>query len=156
VDLFEEEIILFFKHLNEQKVSYILVGGIAVNYHGFSRATGDIDVWIDDSKANRENFVNALKNYGIEGAEVFYQLPFIARYTEIMLDNGMHIDLMSDMQFFKKENFKECFNISDDFDLAKNVKVKILHLNTLIEDKEKSSWPKDNLDADSLKKLYRL
>jgi hypothetical protein len=26
MDLFEEEIVLFFNHLNEQKVNYILVG----------------------------------------------------------------------------------------------------------------------------------
>lgn len=154
--VFEDEIILFFKHLSQQKVSYILVGGIAVNYHGFSRATGDIDVWIDDSISNRENFVKALKSYGIEGAEVFHELPFIAGYSEIMLDNGMHIDLMSEMQFFKKENFKDCYNASHDFSLAEDVTVKILHLNTLIEEKQKSSRAKDNLDADTLKKLYRL
>ena len=156
MDLFEEEIVLFFKHLNEQKVNYILVGGIAVNYHGFNRSTGDIDVWIDDSQSNRENFVMALKKYGIEGAEVFLNLPFIAGYTEVMLDNGIHIDLMSDLQFFKKENFNDCYKMTDVYNLAEHVVVKILHLNTLIEEKEKSTRPKDNLDADTLKKLYRL
>ncbi len=155
MDLFEDEIILFFKHLSQQKVSYILVGGIAVNYHGYSRATGDIDIWIDDSELNRINFVNALKNYGVEGAEVFHQMPFIAGYTEIMLDNGMHIDLMSDLQFFKKENFNECYNAAHDFNLAEDVTVKILHINALIEEKERSHRPKDNLDAATLKKLYR-
>ena len=155
MDLFEEEIILFLKQLNLQKVNYILVGGIAVNYHGFTRATGDIDIWIDDSKDNRINFVKALKDYGIEGAEVFYQMPFIAGYTEIMLDNGVHIDLMSDLQFFKKENFKDCHAAAHNFDLTEDLTVKILHINALIEEKEKSNRAKDNLDADTLKKLYR-
>jgi hypothetical protein len=156
VDLFEEEIITFFNHLNKQNVEYILVGGLAVNYHGFNRSTGDIDVWINDSKNNRENFVMALNNYGIEGAEVFHQLPFVAGYTELMLDNGIHIDLMSDLQFFKKENFNECYLKANTFHLAEEVLIKILHLNTLIEEKEKSKRAKDNLDAETLKKLYRL
>ena len=155
-DLFDSEIISLFKSLNEQAVKYILVGGLAVNYHGFIRSTGDVDVWIDDSKTNRNNFVNALKNYGIEGAEIFYKLPFVAGCTEITLDNGVYIDLMSDLQFFKKENFEECYHLAPEFNIFENIIVKVLHINTLIAEKEKSNRPKDNLDAQELKKLYQL
>ena len=155
MDLFEEEIINFFRHLNDEEVRYILVGGVAVNYHGFNRSTGDIDIWLDDSKENRRAFVKSLKKYGIEGAEVFETTPLVAGYTEILLDNGIHIDLMAELQFFKRENFEECFGNAGVFELAPNVKVKIIHLNTLIEEKEKSNRPKDKLDADTLKKLYR-
>ena len=155
MDLFEDEIILFFKHLTQQQVSFILVGGLAVNYYGFNRATGDIDIWINDSKENRENFVNALNNYGIVGSEIFYDLPFIAGYSEIMLDNGMRIDLMSDLQFFKKENYNECYKLANAFNLTEEVEIKILHINTLISEKEQSKRLKDNVDADALKKLYR-
>lgn len=155
VDLFEDEIIIFFKHLNHQKVKYIIVGGLAVNYYGFNRSTGDIDVWIDDSNLNRKNFVSALKNYGIEGAEVYHNLPFIAGYSELMLDNGIHIDLMSDLQFFKKDNFEESYKMSNTFNLSEEVEIKIIHINALISEKEQSKRPKDNLDAENLKKLYR-
>ncbi len=155
MDLFENEIILFFKYLNETGVNFIVVGGLAVNYYGFNRATGDIDIWINDSKKNRENFVDALKNYGIEGAEVYYELPFIAGYSELMLDNGMRIDLMSDLQFFKKENFDECYKLANTFNLTEEVQLKILHINTLISEKEQSKRPKDTIDAEQLKKLYR-
>ncbi len=155
MDLFEDEIILFFKHLTQQQVSFILVGGLAVNYYGFNRATGDIDIWINDSKENRENFVNALNNYGIVGSEIYYDLPFIAGYSEIMLDNGMRIDLMSDLQFLKKENYNDCYKLANAFNLTEEVEIKILHINTLISEKEQSKRLKDNVDADALKKLYR-
>lgn len=155
MNLFEDEIIVFFKHLNQQQVKYIIVGGLAVNYYGYNRSTGDIDVWLNDTESNRENFVDALKNYGIEGAEVFYKMPFIAGYTELMLDNGMHIDLMSELQFFKKENFEACFQIANTFNLTEETEIKIIHINTLISEKEQSKRPKDILDADTLKKLYR-
>ena len=155
MDLFEDEIILFFKHLTQQQVSFILVGGLAVNYYGFNRATGDIDIWINDSKENRDNFVNSLNNYGIVGSEIYYDLPFIAGYSEIMLDNGMRIDLMSDLQFFKKENYNDCHKLANTFNLTDDVEIKILHINTLISEKEQSKRLKDNLDADALKKLYR-
>ncbi len=155
MDLFEDEIILFFKHLTKQEVSFILVGDLAVNYHGFNRSTGDIDIWINDSIENRKKFITALKNYGIEGAEVYTDLPFIAGYSELMLDNGMRIDLMSDLQFFKQENYNECYTIANDFDLTEEIKIKVLHVNTLISEKEQSKRPKDTIDADALKKLYR-
>lgn len=156
MDFDDQEIISFFKALNLKGVRYILVGGLAVNYHGFSRSTGDIDLWLDDAKPNRVNFVEALKEYGITGSETFLHTPFVAGYTEIGFDNGISIDLMSDLQFFKKENFDECYADSVIFNLSENVPIRIIHLNTLIAEKEKSARPKDNLDAQTLKKLYNL
>jgi hypothetical protein len=155
VDFSELDIIKFFKCLNSNKVSYILVGGFAVNIHGFNRSTGDIDLWLSDTVENRTPFVKALKEYGIEGAEVFNTLPFVAGHTEIVLDNGFTVDVMADLQFFKQDKFEECFKASKNFNITEDITIKVLQLNTLIEEKEKSNRPKDNLDADTLKKLYR-
>ncbi len=155
MDLFEEEIVRFLKLLSKNEVRFILVGGIAVNYRGFSRSTADIDVWLEDTQVNRSNFVKALSEYGIEGAEVFVDSPLLAEYTEVVLDNGMYIDLMSDLQFFKQENFNENYLKADKFNLENEVEVKMLHINTLIEEKEKSARPKDKLDAETFKKLYQ-
>lgn len=30
---------------NQHKVEFIAVGGVAVNHHGYSRASNDIDFW---------------------------------------------------------------------------------------------------------------
>ena len=49
MDIFDEELILFWTTLNNCAVKYIMVGGVAVNLHGFSRATDDIDLWLEDS-----------------------------------------------------------------------------------------------------------
>lgn len=35
-----------FKALNEEKVQYLVVGGVAVNLHGYVRFTGDLDLLI--------------------------------------------------------------------------------------------------------------
>lgn len=153
LDFFEEEIIKFFKNLNNQNVKYILIGGFAVNIHGFNRSTGDLDLWLLDSKENRNHFVNALADYGIEGAEFFHTLPFIAGYTEIILNNGFAIDVMADMQFFKQENFEECYKLAKYHEIFDNLKVRVIHINQLISEKESSLRPKDKLDADELKKI---
>lgn len=41
------------RSLNEQRATYMVVGGFAVNQHGFSRTTMDIDVLIEDSLENQ-------------------------------------------------------------------------------------------------------
>ena len=72
-----------------------------------------------------------------------------------MLNNGMRIDLMSDLQFFKKENYQECYILADTFDLTNDINIKVIHINTIVKEKEQSKRPKDTIDADALKKLYR-
>jgi hypothetical protein len=35
----------FLRLLNPHGVEYLVVGGYAVNYHGYPRATGDLNAW---------------------------------------------------------------------------------------------------------------
>jgi len=155
MNLFEEEIEHFLIMLSKHEVRYLLVGGLAVNFHGYSRTTGDVDLWLDESKENRINLVNALKEYNIDGAEAFLTHPLIAGYSELLLDNGIYVDFMSDLQFFKQNNFNECYEIADFFKINETTNVHVLHVNKLISEKQQSSRPKDKDDAEQLIKLHR-
>lgn len=46
------------KALNDDKVKYLIVGGLAVNAHGYERLTRDVDLVI---KLERENIVRGLR-----------------------------------------------------------------------------------------------
>jgi hypothetical protein len=52
--------------LNVHKVEYLLIGGYAVNYYGYPRATADLDVWLAMQPANAERMVAALKEFGFD------------------------------------------------------------------------------------------
>jgi hypothetical protein len=39
----------FLKLLNCHHVDYLLVGGFAVGFHGYPRATSDMDIWVSQS-----------------------------------------------------------------------------------------------------------
>ncbi|MDT7856314.1 hypothetical protein RQM47_06655 [Rubrivirga sp. S365] len=52
--------------LNASGVEYLLVGGYAVIYYGYPRATGDIDVWVRQSPDNAERVVTALRAFGFD------------------------------------------------------------------------------------------
>jgi len=41
VDIFDEEILNSWRVLQEYDVKYIMVGGYAINLHGYQRFTGD-------------------------------------------------------------------------------------------------------------------
>jgi hypothetical protein len=47
----------------DQQVEFIVVGGYAMAFHGFLRATGDIDLWIRCSMENAEKVWLALQDF---------------------------------------------------------------------------------------------
>lgn len=55
-----------FDALNKQKVRYLVIGGVAVNLHGYSRNTGDLDILIDLTTANIQKFLKAIQNLGLK------------------------------------------------------------------------------------------
>ncbi|MBX3127999.1 MAG: nucleotidyltransferase [Polyangiaceae bacterium] len=48
--------------LNEAGVEYVVVGGVAMNVHGFVRATEDLDVFIRPDPENVERLRKALRS----------------------------------------------------------------------------------------------
>jgi hypothetical protein len=56
----------FLRLLNAHNVDYLLIGGYAVGYHGYPRATHDMDVWIGVSPVNAERVVAALRVFGFD------------------------------------------------------------------------------------------
>lgn len=54
----------FLRLLNFHKVEYMLIGD-AVGYHGYPRATGDMDIWIAVNDTNAKKVVAALSDFGM-------------------------------------------------------------------------------------------
>ena len=50
--------------LNEHQVSFVVVGGYAVGWHGAPRATGDIDFLYEQTKGNVARLCLALRQFG--------------------------------------------------------------------------------------------
>ncbi len=54
----------FLSLLNAHRVEYLLIGGYAVGYHGYPRATVDLDVWIASTPDNAQRTVAVLREFG--------------------------------------------------------------------------------------------
>jgi hypothetical protein len=57
----------FVKALNTNDVEYVIVGAFALAFHGYPRATGDMDVWIRPLKPNVLRLLKALSDFGFKG-----------------------------------------------------------------------------------------
>ena len=55
----------FLKLLNSLEVEYLLVGGYAVGFYGYPRATADMDIWIDVSRKNASKMNRVMTEFGI-------------------------------------------------------------------------------------------
>jgi hypothetical protein len=60
----------FLQLLSAHQVEYLLIGGYAVAYHGYPRATADMDIWIALHPHNAEKVVAALKAFGFDLPEL--------------------------------------------------------------------------------------
>src|SRR5215210_4436667 len=59
----------FLRLLNSHGVRYLLVGGYAVGYYGYPRATADMDVWVETGAENVSKVLAALAEFGFTGVE---------------------------------------------------------------------------------------
>ena len=60
----------FLKLLSDHHVEYLLIGGYAVGYYGYPRATGDMDIWIACEERTAEQMVQVYREFGlVEGIQ---------------------------------------------------------------------------------------
>ncbi len=54
----------FFSALNNNDVEYVIVGAYALAFHGYPRATGDMDIWVRPLEPNALRLLKALNDFG--------------------------------------------------------------------------------------------
>jgi len=69
-DIGDEFYIAFLTAMQAQQVRYMLIGGIAVNFHGVSRNTLDMDIWLAPTNENRDLFYKVLLDIGYIEEEI--------------------------------------------------------------------------------------
>ena len=58
----------FLRLLGAHEVRYLLIGGYAVGYHGYPRATADMDIWVSRTDENAAKLVSVLAEFGFRDA----------------------------------------------------------------------------------------
>ena len=151
MDIFYDAHRLFLKRLLEFDVNFILIGGYAVNFHGFNRPTGDMDIWLKPANDNKEKFVKMLLSEGFseEGisyiADMDFTKPCVFHTGQIPLRIDF-LTFINIVQFDEAFSHKVLLPLEDKF-------VPVLHINDLILSKMTTDRKKDMLDVEELQKI---
>jgi hypothetical protein len=139
----------FVAALNQCKVKYILVGGYAVILHGYSRTTGDMNIWVQPSRENYRRLVQAFQMFGMPVFDMtedkflapdFYDVFTFGR-PPVCIDIITHI---------KGLDFEEAVANAQWFDIEEGLKIRGLSLKDLIQSKRASGRNKDLDDIEHL------
>ncbi|HWZ34788.1 MAG TPA: nucleotidyltransferase [Mucilaginibacter sp.] len=155
MDIFDEEILNFWKALQDHHVQYIMVGGYATNLHGYQRFTGDMDIWLKDTADNRRRLREAFISRDMGDYNMLETMQFVPGWTEFHLNNGLRLDIMVDMKGLERYTFDECLQMASVADIE-NVNVPFLHINHLIANKKAVNRPKDQIDVLALEQIQKI
>lgn len=155
MDVLDEGLIQFWKVLNENSVRYLMVGGFATRFHGFNRATDDLDLWLEDTLENRRRLRKAMKELEYGDFEQLETMQFVPGFSSIQIIGGIELDIMTAMKGLEQYSFDECLSMASAADLE-GVIVPFLHINHLIENKKTVNRPKDQIDVIELEKIREI
>lgn len=147
-NIFNDDFREFIEALNNHNVDYILVGGYSVILRGYSRVTGDMDIWVSRTEINYAKLLNAFQEY---------RMPIFDMTKENFLTHAewdvfkfgrepVSIDIMTKI---KGLEFDQSFDLSIIIEVE-GIKIRTLHLDDLIKAKKASGRFKDLDDIEQL------
>lgn len=137
--------------LLEERVKFLVVGAYALGAHGYPRATGDIDIWVEPGHENACKVMRVLNRFGAPLFDVteqdfaqegtIFQIGVVPRRIDI-------ITAIDGVEFPAAYARKE-------ITVVEELEIPVLSLQDLITNKECTGREKDALDVKMLKKSRR-
>ncbi|MFM2358367.1 MAG: hypothetical protein RLY16_360 [Bacteroidota bacterium] len=147
-NIFHQDFRDFIHALNQTQVRYILVGGYSVVLHGYSRTTGDMDLWVDRTSDNYLRLKSAFHIFGMPVFDMTEQ-NFLSHPVWDVFTFGtppVAIDIMVKLDGLKFEDvFQKAIYFEDD-----DLKIRTINRNDLIAAKTIAGRAKDINDLENL------
>lgn len=136
----------FLKLLKENEVEYLLIGGYAIGYHGYPRATNDLDVWVAIHPKNAQKIVAVLQQFGFRTPDLTDELFLQEKSIVRMGVPPMRIEILTTISGV---TFEECFQARIET-ILDGVEVNLISLSHLKQNKKASGRYKDLDDLEHL------
>jgi len=136
----------FLQLLSVHQVEYLLIGGYAVAYHGYPRATADMDIWIAIHPHNADRVVAALKAFGFDLPELSAALFLKEGQIIRMGVPPLRIEIATTISGVQ---FEECY-AARVIDILDEVEVHLISLAHLKANKKAAGRYKDLNDLENL------
>jgi predicted nucleotidyltransferase len=153
--------------LNSAGIRYLIVGGLAVNAHGFERMTKDVDMVIQLAESNCRRALRALIEIGYQLAIPETPESFANQETREMwrrdknmivlkLWSDAHRRTPIDIFVYEPFSFDEEYSRSVPVEIADGVSTRIVSLPTLLSMKREAGRPQDLQDITELERCQRI
>lgn len=136
----------FLRLLREESVEFVVVGGFAVAFHGYPRATNDLDLFFRGTEENIRRLCRALERFDIPTGE-----SSVREFGEpgIIIRIGMPPVRLELINTISGLSFEEVWERRVE-DVYGNTPTSYISLADLLANKKASGRPKDLADADEL------
>lgn len=156
-----------FTALNTAQVRYLVVGGLAVNAHGYLRVTRDVDLVIELEPANIIRGLEALLAIGYamsipvtpaQFADAALRERWRAEKSMIVLKlwSDAHRRTPVDVFVYEPFDFARESALASHEVVMEGVRAPVVTLATLVEMKRAAGRPRDLADLDDLARVQRL
>ena len=134
------------RFLNEERVEYLVIGGMAVNYHGYHRSTGDLDLWVALAPENQDRLASALQKFGFSSRSVA-QRPLLEASKFIRIgEQPIRVEIHGAISGV---DFNECYANAEQCAIE-GVDIRIIGLGDLRRNKMAAGRLKDQADLETL------
>lgn len=141
----------FIKALNKFKVEYLVVGGQAVNFHGYTRATLDLDIWIGKTQNNLENLKKTFIFLGYNQTKAREAVEYYAKNHKVNIPKDKNlIEILDDS--ILKTNFYQVYKKKVQGHIG-DTTFFVIDLQSLLKIKTSSNRLIDLNDAEKLKQI---
>jgi hypothetical protein len=156
VQKWDENINQFISLANKHSVRMLMIGGGAVNFHGYQRHSADVDFWIETTEKNFKKLILVFNEMGYEIADFPEDVKKQEQNISIKF-SPTDLDLELITRFSVNKSFEEAYNDSEEVIVNNNIFLKwnVLSLEDLITSKIKANRPKDLLDIQQLREINK-
>lgn len=149
---FDEEVLGFLRAADEHEVRLLMVGGGAVNFHGYQRHSADIDFWIEPSPENFPRLLRALRAIGLQVDELPGPVLRSEQNISVKISPDLDIELIT--RFDPGCTFEAAWARSEQAALEGQpvTRYRVMGYDDLVNSKVRSARPKDLLDVYELKR----
>ena len=152
----ENKIDEFIYIANKHKVRMLMVGGGAVNFHGYQRHSADVDFWIETTDENFKKLVLVFQEMGYDIDDFPDDVKQQQQNISIKF-SLLDLDLELITNFSVNKTFSQAFDDSEIAAVKRNsfLSWNVLNYEDLILSKIKANRSKDLLDIQQLKTINK-
>ena len=138
----------FLKFLNSNKVKYLLIGGWAVGFYGYSRFTANMDIFIGLSEENISSIKLALHEFGVPE---FDRSMLTTKGNVFRIGRApLRIEVINEISGVEFDN---AFSNKEFVELENHLRIPIISVDDLITNKSSTGRTKDKADLEELRKF---